>query len=88
MLDVLITGGDVIDGTGAVRRRADVGIVDGRITQVGTITESAHQTIDATGKVVTPGFIDLHTHYDAQATWDPWLTPSSWHGVTSVVMGN
>jgi N-acyl-D-amino-acid deacylase len=82
--DVLITNGTVIDGTGAPARRADVGIAGGKIVPPGP----ARRVIDAGGLVVAPGFIDPHTHYDAQICWDGATTPSSWHGVTSVVMGN
>ena len=88
--DLLIAGGTVVDGTGAEARRADVVIDDGLVTAVvepGTVTDAA-ETIDATGLLVTPGFVDIHTHYDGQATWDPELAPSSWHGVTTVVTGN
>jgi N-acyl-D-aspartate/D-glutamate deacylase len=86
--DLLIRNGSVIDGTGAPARRADVGITDGRIAEIGRISAPAKRTMDADGLVVAPGFIDPHTHYDAQICWDGALTPSSWHGVTSVVMGN
>src|SRR5438105_8491437 len=87
-LDVLIKNGTVVDGTGTRARRADVGIADGNIVEVGALSGHARRTIDAEGLVVAPGFIDPHTHYDAQICWDGALTPSSWHGVTSVVMGN
>ena len=88
MLDWLIKNGTVVDGTGAAPRVADVGVRAGQIVAVGHITESAHQTLDATGLWITPGFVDIHTHYDGQATWDACFTPSIYHGVTTLVMGN
>ena len=86
--DLRIVGGTVIDGSGAERFRGDVALRDGRIAAVGAVSGSAARTIDAEGCVVAPGFIDIHSHYDAQVMWDPMLTISPWHGVTSVVMGN
>lgn len=87
--DMVITGGTVVDGTGAPARRADVGIDGDRITAVGDVdTTGAGRVIDAEGRIVTPGFVDLHSHLDAQVGWDPTMSSSCWHGVTSVVMGN
>src|SRR4051794_19547620 len=86
--DVLLKNGTLIDGTGAPARQANVGIAGGKIVEVGELKVAAKRTIDADGLVVAPGFIDPHTHYDAQICWDGATTPSSWHGVTSVVMGN
>jgi len=87
--DLLIRNGTVIDGTGASRYQADVAVADGRIAEIGKIGgAAATRVIDADGCIVAPGFIDPHTHYDAQICWDPAISPSSWHGVTSVVMGN
>ncbi|MFD9092809.1 amidohydrolase family protein [Streptomyces collinus] len=88
MLDHVIKGATVVDGTGAPARTADVGIRDGRIAAVGKVTEKARTTEDATGLVLTPGFVDPHTHYDAQLFWDPYATPSLNHGVTTVAAGN
>ena len=88
MHDLIIRGGTVVDGSGAARFQADIAIDGDQITAVGSITASAKKEIDATGMLVTPGWVDVHTHYDGQATWDPILAPSSWHGVTTVVMGN
>ncbi len=88
MHDLVIRNGTIIDGTGADRVIGDVAIDDGKIAAVGVVAESGQREIDATGLLVTPGFVDMHTHYDAQVTWDPYLTPSGWHGVTTVVMGN
>lgn len=88
MHDLVIRNGTIIDGTGRPALEADIAIDDGRITQVGTISGAGREEIDASGKIVTPGFVDIHTHYDGQATWDSMLAPSSLHGVTTLVMGN
>lgn len=88
MHDLVIQGGMVIDGTGAPARRADVAIDAGIITAVGNNLAEAAETIDASGLLVTPGWVDIHSHYDGQATWDNQLTPAPWNGVTTVVMGN
>jgi N-acyl-D-aspartate/D-glutamate deacylase len=88
MLDCVIKGANVIDGTGAPARRADIGIRSGRVVAVGTVTEDAAETIDASGLVATPGFVDPHTHYDAQLFWDAAASPSNLHGVTSMIAGN
>lgn len=86
--DVVIKNGTVVDGTGGTPYRADVAIQGDRIAEIGKVTESAKRTLDAEGQIVTPGFVDIHTHLDAQIFWDPIASSSCWHGVTSVVMGN
>jgi N-acyl-D-aspartate/D-glutamate deacylase len=86
--DLVIRGGTVVDGTGGQAFEADVAVKDGRIVRVGRVIGAGTQEIDARDRIVTPGFVDVHTHYDGQATWDSHLQPSSWHGVTTVVMGN
>lgn len=88
MHDLVIRGGTVVDGTGAPRFVADIAVDGGIITAMGQISASGREEIDASGKIVAPGFVDIHTHYDGQATWDSEMGPSSWHGVTTVVMGN
>ena len=87
--DLLIKNGMLVDGTGLARYQANIGVLDGHIAEIGAqIDSTARKIIDASDLVVAPGFIDPHTHYDAQICWDPLLSCSSWHGVTSVVMGN
>ncbi|MXW77219.1 MAG: amidohydrolase family protein [Acidimicrobiaceae bacterium] len=86
--DLIIRGGTVVDGTGATRRTADVAVNDGVISEVGHLSGSTRREIDADGALVAPGFVDIHAHYDGQATWDERMQPSSWHGVTTVVFGN
>ena len=88
MYDLIIRNGTVVDGTGADKTHSDVAIQDGVIVEVGKVAGRAKQTLDASDLVVAPGFIDPHTHYDAQICWDALTTPSSWHGVTTVMMGN
>ncbi len=86
--DLIIRNGTIVDGTGAARFTGDLAVKDGLIAAVGKVHGDAAEEIDAGGKVVAPGWVDVHTHYDGQATWDPEMAPSSWHGVTTVVMGN
>lgn len=88
MYDVKITGGSIVDGTGDPAYAGDVGISDGRVVALGDAPDEATTTIDATGRIVCPGFVDIHTHYDAQVMWDRMMSVSPWHGVTTVVMGN
>lgn len=88
MHDLVIRNGKIVDGSGADAFEGDVAVRDGRIVEVGPKLGAGREEIDAAGRLVTPGFVDVHTHYDAQVSWDPLVTPSSWHGVTTVVMGN
>ncbi|MGF1598740.1 MAG: amidohydrolase family protein [Acidimicrobiales bacterium] len=88
MFDLVIRNGTVVDGSGAERRRADVAVAGEVVVEVGEVDGPSRRTIDADGALVLPGWVDIHTHYDGQATWDPDLTPSSWHGVTTAVFGN
>ena len=80
MHDLVIKGGTIVDGVGTAKHTSDVAVADGVIVEVGKITSDARQTIDADGLLVTPGWVDIHTHYDGQVTWDPLLTPSFWQG--------
>ena len=86
--DLLIKNGTIVDGTGAPRMRADIAVAGDRIAAIGKISEGANRVIDASDLIVSPGFVDPHTHYDAQICWDPLISCTSWHGITSVVMGN
>jgi N-acyl-D-amino-acid deacylase len=88
MFDIIIRGADIVDGSGKARYRGDLAIAGGKLAAVGAVEGKARREIAAEGLVAAPGFIDVHTHYDCQISWDPALTPSSWHGVTTVVMGN
>src|ERR1700694_4312011 len=86
--DLVIRGGTVVDGSGRAPYAADVAVDGNRVTEMGKVTDSARRTLDASGRLVTPGFVDIHTHLDAQLAWDPVFSSSCWHGVTSVVLGN
>jgi len=86
--DLVIRNGNIVDGSGEKPFLGDIAIDDGKITKVGEVINSGKKEIDAAGNLVSPGWVDIHTHYDGQVCWDPYLTPSSWHGVTTVVMGN
>ena len=88
MHDLVIRNATIVDGTGNDRFTGDVAIESGRIVSVGEVPGKGKKEIDAEGHLLAPGWVDVHTHYDGQATWDPYVTPSSWHGVTTVVMGN
>src|SRR5882724_2573880 len=88
MHDIVIRGGTIVDGTGAAAFIGDIAIDGGKIAAVGGKAGPGRRVIDATGLLVTPGWVDVHTHYDGQATWDPILAPSSWHGVTTILFGN
>ena len=85
--DLVVRGGTVYDGTGAEGFEADVAVKDGRVAAVGKVAGAGAEEIDARGKIVAPGFVDIHTHYDGQATWESRMQPSSWHGVTTAGMG-
>ena len=86
--DIVIRGGQIFDGHGGAPFMSDVAISDGKIVEVGNIAGKGREEINATGRIVTPGFVDLHTHYDAQVTWANEITPSSWNGVTTAMIGN
>ena len=86
--DLVIRGGRIADGSGAPLFEGDIAVAEGRIARVGQVSGAGREEIDAKGLLVTPGFVDIHTHYDGQATWESRLIPSSWHGVTTIVMGN
>ena len=88
MYDLIIRGGTVVDGTGGAPFAADIAVRDGKIVALGEDLGDAAQVVEANGLTITPGFVDVHTHYDAQLTWDPHLTPSGYHGVTTAVVGN
>ena len=88
IFDLVIRGGGLADGRGGPLVESDIAVKDGRIAAAGSFAGTGREEIDARGLLVTPGFVDIHTHYDGQATWDSRLAPSSWHGVTTIVMGN
>ena len=88
MHDLLIRNGRIVDGSGGAPYEADIAVAGGHIAAIGSDLGPARRSIDATGRLVLPGWVDIHTHYDGQATWDAELAPSSWHGVTTAVFGN
>src|SRR6266550_1570511 len=88
MHDLVVRGARIVDGTGAPSFVGDIAVDDGRITSVGEAADRGHRELSGDGLVAAPGWVDVHTHYDGQVTWDPQVSPSSWHGVTTVVMGN